>query len=311
MAVINEIITTFSMTALFTPPAPCETSWTYEPEGANNVRGGLIIQNAATFAPSCFPSDFNQVGRIQASHVYHPGYCPVGYTSADVAVDGDVTTAICCLSDFHYYTSTLSYGDGGEDVFAGCTSLFPSRRSTIIPVRQETTATQVIGPVTMWAQPITIALESSDSSLFISPTTSSTSSVASETSTTTTTTTEPESTLRTTSETNLNSDSAAETSTPTSADSSPEGGLSTSAAIGLGVGVGVGGLAAFAAVGIWFWRSRKAKKERAALALNAPYNGQRVPYYQELTKPRPWQATVEEMDGSSNRHRGAPFELHG
>ncbi|KAL4991442.1 hypothetical protein BDW68DRAFT_151967 [Aspergillus falconensis] len=247
---IDNIITVFSMTEVFTPPAACATSWTYEPEGANNVDGGLMMQNAATLVSSCFPSNFGHVGRIEGSLIYSPGYCPVGYTSADVVVDKEETTAICCLSDFDYYTSIQTYGDGGSDTFAGCTSMYPRSNSTIIPVRQETTSTQVVGPVTMWAQPITVALESSDSSLFVPPTTSSTASIASETatSTTTTTTAGPE---RTSSANETDSDSATESSRPEIEETS-SGGLSTGAGVGIGVGVGVGGLAVFAAVGLWF-----------------------------------------------------------
>lgn len=101
MVAVNELTTQFSMYTIFTPPSPCSTSWTYEPEGANGVESGLIIQNAVSFVSSCFPSDFDQVGRMQGSLIYSPGWCPVGYTSADVAIDREVTTAICCLSYVH------------------------------------------------------------------------------------------------------------------------------------------------------------------------------------------------------------------
>lgn len=101
MVVVNEMTTQFSMDAIFTPPSLCSTSWTYEPEGANNVESGLIIQNAVTFASSCFPSGFDHVGRMQGSLIYSPSWCPIGYTSADVAIDGPVTTAICCPSYVH------------------------------------------------------------------------------------------------------------------------------------------------------------------------------------------------------------------
>jgi hypothetical protein len=101
MVVINGMTTQFSMDAIFTPPSPCSTSWTFEPEGANSVESGLIIQNAVTFASFCFPSGFDHVGRMQGSLIYSPGWCPIGYTSADVAIDGPVTTAICCPSYVH------------------------------------------------------------------------------------------------------------------------------------------------------------------------------------------------------------------
>lgn len=94
-------ITTFHMASVFTPPASCSNSWTYEPEAANRVAGGLLIQNAApndNADPACFPRDFNQYGRKTASAIYSPGFCPAGYTSADLAVDQPTTTAVCCLS---------------------------------------------------------------------------------------------------------------------------------------------------------------------------------------------------------------------
>ncbi|KAL4787120.1 hypothetical protein BJX76DRAFT_354529 [Aspergillus varians] len=290
----------FSMTAIFAPPSPCSTSWTYEPKDANDVDGGSVIQNAVTFAHLCFLSNFSQVGRRQASLIYSPGWCPMGYSSADVAIDGEVTTPICY---FGYHTNVTEHGDGGLDNLAGCISILPTGNSTIIPVRQETTATRVIGPVTMWAQPITVALESSDSSLFVSPTTSSTASVASETGTTTES--ESESSPTSPSKTQQSSDSDAE-----SAESSSGGGLSTGAGIGIGVGVGVGGFAVLAAVGLWLWRSRSAKKGPATIERDAAAYGQPTSqYYGETVKLQSWPTTLEEMDGSNGTPRRVPQEL--
>ncbi|KAI9374065.1 hypothetical protein BJX61DRAFT_344544 [Aspergillus egyptiacus] len=323
MVVVNGQITTLAMSAIFTPPFQCSTHWTYEPQAANNVDGGLVMQNAVTFAPACFPSGFSQVGRMEASTIYSPGWCPQGYTSADVAVDGAVTTAICCLSGFGYTTEVLKYGNGGSDMLAGCTSTFPQERSTIIPVRQQTTSTQVVGPVTMWAQPITVALESEDSYLFVPPTTSSTSSIASETGMITTIDPDeiPSSTSEmpseATSETSSNADSAAETSPSNGADS-PEGStegssggtLSTGAGIGIGVGVGVGGLAILLAAGLWFRRSQKAR--RTAIAMNTAHSAHIPPYYEEAMKPQsyrqPHGVVIGEMDGTHSRTQG-PHEL--
>ncbi|BCS22996.1 uncharacterized protein APUU_31221A [Aspergillus puulaauensis] len=292
MVAVNELTTQFSMDAIFTPPSPCSTSWTFEPQGANGVESGLVIQNAVSFVSSCFPSDFDQVGRMQGSLVYSPGWCPKGYTSADVAIDREVTTAICCLSDFGYTTEVLKYGDGGSDTYAGCTSVFSKGSSTIVPVRQETTSTRVIGPVTMWAQPITVALESSDTSLFVPPT-SSTPSVARETSTTPT--------PRPSSTDDTSSDSA----------ESSSGQLSSSAGIGIGVGVGVGGFAILAAVGLWLWRSRKIKRRREQDQMTmgtAGYTQPDMPY-SPVKESAP---VLEEMDGSNggpDRHRDVRHEL--
>lgn len=162
-----------------------------------------------------------------------------------------------------------------------------------MPVRQETTSTRVIGPVTMWAQPVTVALESSDSSLFVPPT-SSTPSVARETSTTPT--------PRPSSTDDASSSDSAETSS---------GQLSTSAGIGIGVGVGVGGFAILAAVGLWLWRSRKIKRrqEQDQMAMGtAGYTHPDVPY-SPVKESVP---VLEEMDGSNggpDRHRNARHEL--
>jgi hypothetical protein len=91
--------TTLHMTSVFTPPAPCSTYWTYEPFSYNKVYpSGLLMQNCENVVSSCFPSGFANSGRQTATRIYSPGYCPMGYTSADIAIDGPVTTAICCYS---------------------------------------------------------------------------------------------------------------------------------------------------------------------------------------------------------------------
>jgi hypothetical protein len=90
---------TVGMTSIFTPPPVCATSWTYEPAVYNNVEpSGLLIQNCETVVDSCFPSQFADSGRQTGSIIYSPGYCPMGYISANVAIDGPTTTAICCYS---------------------------------------------------------------------------------------------------------------------------------------------------------------------------------------------------------------------
>lgn len=146
----------------------------------------------------------------------------------------------------------------------------------------------------MWAQPITVALESSDSSLFVPPT-SSTPSIARETGTT-----------------SKPSPSPTEASTPESAESSSSQ-LSTSAGIGIGVGVGVGGFAVLAAVGLWFWRSRKVKRDRERNEMIIHTSGSTqpgLPYY-GTTKEEPV-PVLEELDapnGAHDRHRGVRHEL--
>lgn len=128
--------------------------------------------------------------------------------------------------------------------------MFPKTSSTIVTVRQVSAeSTQVSGPITMWAQPIEVHLQESDSSLFVSATTTSNS--ASPTGTQT---------------------STSGSATPTGGDSgsgdSSSSGLSTGASIGIGVGVGVGALIILAGLGFWFFRRRQAKKSSVS---NPPY----------------------------------------
>lgn len=102
--------------------------------------------------------------------------------------------------------------------------MLPSDSSTIVTVRQVSgESTQVSGPITMWAQPIQIQLQATDSSLFTTATSTSTSA----------------------------------SGAPSSSSSS---GLSQGASIGIGVGVGVGGALIIAALAFWFFRRRKTKK---------------------------------------------------
>jgi hypothetical protein len=87
-----------SMTEVYTPPDACSTSWTYEGEYYNSVRGGLLLQNALTANTRCFPSGFRNSGRSEGHQIFSPGYCADGYTSAGLDFDGPTTTAVCCPS---------------------------------------------------------------------------------------------------------------------------------------------------------------------------------------------------------------------
>jgi hypothetical protein len=89
---------TYPLTTIFTPPVSCSSSWTYEAQNYNSVSGGLLLQNAlgVEIDSDCWPPDFEDSGRGQASEVYSPGYCPSGYTSPAVFDGGVATTAICC-----------------------------------------------------------------------------------------------------------------------------------------------------------------------------------------------------------------------
>ncbi|KAJ6082943.1 hypothetical protein N7467_007078 [Penicillium canescens] len=238
----TNTITTLAMTTVFTPPASCSSSWTFEPSGANNIASGLLLQNAAASDnadPNCFPSGYTHFGRQTASIAYSPGVCPVGYTTANLVIHNPVTTAQCCLSNFEYLTVSM----GEDSTYAGCTSMLPSGSSTIVTVRQVSgESTQVSGPITMWAQPIQIQLQATDASLFTTATSTSASASNSATATATSTS----------------------TSTSTSASGAPSSssgsGLSQGASIGIGVGVGLGGALIIAALAFWFFRRRKTKK---------------------------------------------------
>ncbi|KUM65827.1 hypothetical protein ACN42_g1271 [Penicillium freii] len=255
VAITTMPTTTLAMSSIFTAPASCSSSWTYEPEAANNVRNGILLQNAVAndnADPACFPSGYSQYGRIRPTIAYSPGYCPGGYTSADLVIHNPATTAICCPSNFSYYEeprdSTTTYG--------GCISHFPSSSSTIVTVRQVSQeSTQVNGPVTMWAQPIQIQLQASDSSLFVSATTTSDTTASGQTTATTSST-----------QTGPTSPNPA---TPTGANPAAPGtgtetsGLSTGARIGVGVGVGAAGLIIIAALAFWLFRRRQNKGQKS------------------------------------------------
>lgn len=90
--------TTIPLTTVFTQPTQCTTDWQYEPSAYNDVPNGLLMQNVASVVSSCFPTGFAMSGRAEAPQVYSPGWCPVGYTSADVHIDGKTTSAVCCYS---------------------------------------------------------------------------------------------------------------------------------------------------------------------------------------------------------------------
>jgi hypothetical protein len=89
------------MTTIFTPPAGCANSWTYEAEVYNSVSGGLLIQNLepTDLDTSCFPESFGGYGRAPSSiQVFSPGACPNGYQTPGQFQAAGTTTAICCPS---------------------------------------------------------------------------------------------------------------------------------------------------------------------------------------------------------------------
>lgn len=197
--------------------------------------------------------------------------------------------------DYSYYTSTMLYSNLPSAIYAGCLSTLPSSSSTIVSVRdpKSNQGTQVSGPLTMWAQPISIQLQATDSSLFVSATSTSDSTTTGTGATATST-----------------SDSAAS--------DSGSSGLSTGGKIGVGVGVGVGvgALAVFALLAFWFLRRRAASKNAAPAmaaaaapaAYTSPYPSQgAAPYYDPVPAAR------SELENTSTKFtpQPPPAELQG
>ncbi|GFF74339.1 hypothetical protein IFM60648_04168 [Aspergillus lentulus] len=298
-------LTTLPMTSVFTPPAPCSTYWTYEPFSYNNVYpSGLLMQNCENVVSSCFPSGFANSGRQTATRIYSPGYCPMGYTSADIAIHGPVTTAICCYSDFVYTTSTMIYSDLPPAIYAGCTSPFPSSRSTIVSARaaENNQGTQVHGPIIMWAQPVTVQFQSSDLSLFVTPTTISITSKSGSVPVQTTTTSTALPTANT-------SQIPSATQTTESNHFISSTGLSAGAKAGIGVGAGVGGVAIFALLFFVFRHLRKArsKSSKGQYYHNTEALGGLVP----PAGSRSRQGPPSELDNAESNSRKYLPELQG
>lgn len=177
--------------------------------------------------------------------------------------------------------------ENGNAVYAGCTRMLPSTTSTIVTIRQSAEhSTQVTGPITMWAQPITVELQSSDLSLFVTQS----ATTASQTSASLAT--------------NPVSTSLAETTT--TGDPHPHT-ISTEAGIGIGVGVGVGGLGILGAVGFWFFQRRRKRK---VSALNDPYQGVYCREIRPTAQGGPYPHPLE-LDGAEDSTIKNVHELHG
>jgi hypothetical protein len=92
-------ITTVPLSKVFTPPASCSTSWTYEAASYNGVTSGILLQNAVSslMDTECFPPGFEQNGRIFRNQIFSPGACPEGYvTQSSALLTGGTTIATCC-----------------------------------------------------------------------------------------------------------------------------------------------------------------------------------------------------------------------
>ncbi|KAF7159654.1 hypothetical protein CNMCM5623_005034 [Aspergillus felis] len=313
--------TTLLMPTIFTPPTGCANFWTLEPPSYNWVKpSGILIQNCETVVSSCFPSGFANVGRTAATQVYNPGACPVGYTSAFVAVGDQITTAVCCYSNFVYTTTEVSYSDGPPSMYAGCTSYLPEKSSTFVFARgvRADLDVQVTGSMIMWAQPITVEFVASDlSRLGIKyPTATSTSnptitasttdsSALQQSTTASSTTSEASQTSLTIVNINTSQTSpGAQGSVPNSSSSHSAGFfISTGAKVGIGVGAGVGALLISAFLYLWISRHRKAKANAATMHV---VPGDHPPYYYNTEGLR---GGFPAPAGSTKQARGPPMEL--
>ncbi|PLB37064.1 uncharacterized protein BDW47DRAFT_132454 [Aspergillus candidus] len=254
--------TTLPMIEIYTAPSVCSSSWTYEPPEANNVSEGLLLQNAAPSDDTnndCMPTGWGNRGRVPPQQIYSPGYCPHGYTSADVAIQPPVTTAICCPSDYEYTTNPAN-------TQMGCTSMFPEGETTTVKVRQANNKrTRIVGPITMYAQPIIVAQEKHDLTMFVTSTDPEPSSTAAAP---TSTTAVPTETDTPTGPTGIHDHVAGGEKPETS-------GMSTGSAIGVGVGVGVGGLALLLVLGLFILRRKKQSKRKQEIDFYSQTEGRR------------------------------------
>lgn len=247
---------TVPLTTIFTQPTDCSTHWTYEGTYFNSWPRGILMQNVASESldSTCFPSGWQGYGRAYTVQVFSPGACPVGYSTVTSISGDDTTTAICCYEDYTYtgLISTINFGDSSDRVFAGCTSSFPDGSVTSVSGRIQFSngnflkSTVVTGPVTMWAQPITIKYQFKDLAIYPALTSSTVQPSSTATSLTPVPTASP-------------APKVSSSSTPSPALGGP--GLSSGAKAGIGIGTAAVAVALLALI-LFFWRSRRREKTR-------------------------------------------------
>ncbi|KKK22186.1 hypothetical protein P175DRAFT_0492829 [Aspergillus ochraceoroseus IBT 24754] len=223
--------TTFALSTVFTAPLSCSSSWTYEASTYNNITSGILMQNVLLGYRDtrCFPTGFNQAGRIAANVVFSPGACPHGYvTQSPILVVSSTTTATCCPEDLPNYESNGYQGCLGT--YTGATSV--AARAGGFGSADYTTSTSISGTYQMWGQPITVEFEASDMSLYKTATMTSTSSTSSPSST-----------------------------PPTSSPSSTSSKLSSGSKAGIAVGATVGGLVVLGLLIFWLLMMRRKHKQ--------------------------------------------------
>ncbi|KAF4248162.1 hypothetical protein CNMCM8980_006281 [Aspergillus fumigatiaffinis] len=197
-------------------------------------------------------------------------------------------------------------GDLPPAIYAGCTSPFPSSSSTIVLARaaENNQATQVHGPIIMWAQPVTVQFQSSDLSLFVTPTTISTTSKSDSVPVQTTTTSTALATPNTS-----QIPSATQPTELNHVISST--GLSAGAKAGIGVGVGVGGVAIFALLFFVFRYLRKARSMRAASKGQYYHNTEALGGLVPPAGSNSQQGPPSELDNAESNSRKYLPELQG
>ncbi|KAH7047488.1 hypothetical protein B0J12DRAFT_124118 [Macrophomina phaseolina] len=175
---ISTFTQTDAMSSIFSPPASCQSHWTYEPAELNHFPEGLLIQNALHRAsdPDCFPPNFSGHGTAYTQQVYSPGACPIGYTIATLGRLHSITSfAICCQVGFalqHYSDPAITpAGDSGAGppLLTACSSTLRPTVAAAVPAftgARDLTATLVTGNIMMWAQPVNVMWQSSDLVLF-------------------------------------------------------------------------------------------------------------------------------------------------
>ncbi|KAE8376928.1 hypothetical protein BDV26DRAFT_293610 [Aspergillus bertholletiae] len=161
-------VTIIPLTTIFTPPPDCSNSWTFAPISSGSAVNGILLKNAVSVVSSCYPPGFSNTGTAMATHVFSPGHCPMGYTSADITINGPATTATCCPSNHGYYKTTVNNNGLPPAPLVGCLSSIASKEITRVPLATPGSMTDTIvsGPLTMWAQPITVVLQSTDLMLY-------------------------------------------------------------------------------------------------------------------------------------------------
>lgn len=116
-ASLGMTTTSVALSTVFTVPASCSTSWSYEAQTYNGVSSGILLQNMfVKFSDNeCFPPGFANEGRGSASQIFSPGACPYGYVTQLNSISGGVTTATCCSE----YVCLLKVRGASSPIFKG------------------------------------------------------------------------------------------------------------------------------------------------------------------------------------------------